>query len=207
MGDMIYPGREISATTKGEGGNMVKPKHISPKLLALDEKVLIETRMSTIRHMTGGVASIVVALVMLLIAFWNRIFASTNLPIISDLLNNTTYGNIISIIFLLLALLLFIYFIVRYLRWASTLYVMTNERVMTKRGILGRDFDDMPLRMITNVDVNQSVGQRFLGYGTVVFSSQSGTRDDVIWKYVPDPIRVRRLVQESMDQSYYSRQK
>lgn len=186
---------------------MAKPKHISPKLLALDEKVLLESRMSTIRHMTGGIASIVVALVMLLVAFWNRIFTSTNLPIISDLLNNASYGNIISIFFVLLALLLFIYFIVRYLRWISTLYVMTNERVMTKRGILGRDFDDMPLRMITNVDVNQSVGQRFMGYGTVVFSSQSGTRDDVVWKFVPDPIRVRRMVQESMDQSYYSRQK
>jgi len=186
---------------------MAKPKHISPKLLALDEKVLIETRMSTVRHMTGGITSILVALVLFLVAFWNKIFASTPLPFISGLLDNLTYGNIISIIFILLALLFFIYFIARYLRWISTLYVMTNERVMTKRGILGRDLDDMPLRMITNVDVNQSVGQRFLGYGTVVFSSQSGTRDDVIWKFVPDPIRVRRMVQESMDQSYYSRQK
>jgi uncharacterized membrane protein YdbT with pleckstrin-like domain len=186
---------------------MVKPKHISPKLLALDEKVVLESRMSTVRHMTGGITSIVVALAMLLVAFWNKIFASTRLPFISDLLDNMSYGNIISIIFILLALMFFIYFIVRYLRWISTLYVMTNERVMTKRGILGRDFDDMPLRMITNVDVNQSVGQRLMGYGTVVFSSQSGTRDDVIWKFVPNPVRVRRMVQESMDQSYYSRQK
>ena len=204
---MIYPGKELSATTKGEVADMAKPKHISPKLLALDEKVLIETRMSTVRHMTGGISSIVVAVVLLLLAFWTRIFASTNLPIISDLLNNTSFGNIVSIFFVLLALMFFVYFIVRYLKWVSTLYVMTNERVMTKRGILGRDFDDMPLRMITNVDVNQSVGQRFMGYGTVVFSSQSGSRDDVIWKYVPDPIRIRRMVQESMDQSYYSRQK
>ena len=186
---------------------MAKPKHISPKLLALDEKVMLESRMSTVRHMTGGIGSIIVALLMILVAFWNRIFTSTSLPFISDLLNNASYGTVVSIIFIVLALILFLYFAVRYFRWISTLYVMTNERVMTKRGILGRDFDDMPLRMITNVDVNQSVMQRFLGYGTVVFSSQSGSRDDVIWKFVPDPIRVRRLVQEAMDQSYYSRQK
>jgi len=186
---------------------MAKPKHISPKMLALDEKVMLESRMSTVRHMTGGIGSIAVALLLLLIAFWNNIFASINLPIISDLLDNASFGSIISIIFVGLALLLFIYFFVRYFRWISTLYVMTNERVITKRGIVGRDFDDMPLRMITNVDVDQSVIQRFLGYGTVVFSSQSGSRDDVIWKFVPDPIKVRRLVQESMDQSYYSRQK
>lgn len=57
----------------------------------------------------------------------------------------------------------------------------------------------MPLSMITNVDVSQSVGQRFMGYGTVVFSSQSGARDDVVWKWVPDPINIRRKVQEAMD--------
>jgi uncharacterized membrane protein YdbT with pleckstrin-like domain len=167
----------------------------------------LETHMSTVRHMSGGIMSIVVALVLLLVAFWNKIFASTNLPFISDLLNDANFGNIFSIIFVLLALVFFVYFIIMYLRWVSTLYVMTSERVMTKKGILGRDLDDMPLRMITNVDVNQSVGQRLMGYGTVVFSSQSGTRDDVIWRFVPDPIKVRRLVQESMDQSYYSRQK
>ena len=186
---------------------MAKPKHISPKMLASGEKVKLETRMSTVRHMTGGITSILVAVVLLLVAFWTRIFASTDLPFIYDLLSNASYGNIISIIFVLLALLFFVFFIVRYLRWVSTLYVLTNERVIIKRGILGSDFDDMPLRMITNVYVDQSVGQRFLGYGTVVFSSQSGTRDDVIWKFVPDPIRVRRMVQESVDQSYYSRQK
>jgi polyferredoxin len=93
---------------------MAKPKHISPKLLALDEKVMLETRMSTVRHMTGGITSILVALVLLLLAFWTKIFASINLPFISDLLNNATFGNIITIIFVLLALLFFVYFIVRW---------------------------------------------------------------------------------------------
>lgn len=185
---------------------LAKPKHISTKLLAADEKVLVESHMSRIRHMTGGFFGGAMMILMLVVAFWNSIFPSTGLPIISDLLSGS-FGNIIMLIFVILAILFFLYFIVRYLKWISTLYVMTNERVMTKRGILGRNYEDMPLRMITNIDVRQSVGQRMLGYGNVIFSSQSGSRDDVIWKYVPDPLRVRRLAQEAMDQSYYSRQK
>jgi len=174
-----------------------RPKHISAKLLAAGESVLIETRTSKVRNMTGGAFSLIMMLGALLIAFWDRIF-SWNIPYLSDLLEGS-YGNIFFIVFLVIAGLFFINFLMRYMRWASTLYAMTDARVITKRGILGRSYEDMPLSMITNIDVRQSAMQRFLGYGTVTFSSQSGARDDVIWRYVPDPIRVRRKAQEAME--------
>jgi len=175
-----------------------KPKHISPKLLTADEKVLIETRTSKVKHMTGGAFSLILMLGSLLLAYWDRIFPSTTVPVLSELLTGT-YGWLFSIAFLVLAALFLLNFIVRYLKWISTLYAMTNARVITKKGILGRSFEDMPLDMITNIDVSQSAVQRLLGYGTVVFSSQSGARDDVVWKWVPDPIKTRRKVQEAMD--------
>lgn len=175
-----------------------KPKHISPKLLTADERVLIETRTSKVRNMTGGGFSLLLMVGSLLLAYWDSVFPSTNFPVVSEMLAST-YGWLFSIALLLLGVLFFLNFIIRYLKWISTLYVMTNNRVMTKRGILGRTFEDMPLSMITNVDVSQSVTQRLLGYGNVIFSSQSGTRDDVKWKWVPDPIRVRRKVQEAME--------
>ena len=174
-----------------------KPKHISSKLLATNEKVLIESRASKIRHMTGGAFSLLLMVGCLIVYFWENLFAS-GLPVLSDLFVST-YGWLFSAAFLILAGLFFLNFLIRYLRWISTLYVMTDMRVMTKKGILGRSFEDMPLDMITNIDVSQSFIQRFLGYGTVIFSSQSGTRDDVVWKWVPDPIMVRRKVQEAME--------
>ena len=175
-----------------------KPKHISPKLLTGDEQVLIETRTSKVKHMTGAAFSLVMMLGALLIAFWDMIFSSTSIPFISDIMAGS-YGWVFFYVFVFIAILFFLNFIMRYLRWISTLYVMTNTRVITKRGILGRTYEDMPLGMITNIDVRQSAMQRFLGYGTLTFSSQSGNRDDVIWKWVPDPIRARRKVQEAMD--------
>lgn len=175
-----------------------KPKHISSKLLTADENVLIETRTSKIKHMTGGAFSLVLMAVMLLVAYWNSVFTSTKIPYLSDILSST-YGWLFTIAFVVLAGLFFLNFLVKYLRWISTLYVMTNTRVITKKGILGRSYEDMPLGMITNIDVRQSAMQRFLGYGTVTFSSQSGVRDDVVWKWVPDPIRARRMVQEAMN--------
>ena len=177
-----------------------KPKHISAKLLAGDETVQLESRTSRFKHMTGGTFAIIVAIFFLLLSFWTRL-GLPDFPFLQTYFEGD-YGGIISLVSLGIAALLFIYFVVRWLRWISTTYVMTNSRVITKKGILGRDYEDMPLHMVTNVDVSQSVMQRMFGYGTVIFSSQSGARDDVVWKNVPNPMRVRRLAQEAMDKRY-----
>lgn len=166
---------------------------------------MLESRMSKAKYMSGAGTSIVVALVALIIGLWNRIFPSTNIPYYSDLLANATYGSIVSLIFVTIAILLLIYFIIKYLRWASTVYAMTDQRVITKRGILGRTYEDMSLTQVTDIHVTQSLAQRFLGYGTVTFSSQSGSADDIIWQYVPDPVRMRRMAQEAMDKREMSR--
>lgn len=76
--------------------------------------------------------------------------------------------------------------------------MLTDQRVMIKRGIIGRSIEDMSLNMITNIDVSQSALQRFLGYGTVVFSSEGGSLDDLVWKYAPNPLRVRSEVQSAL---------
>jgi uncharacterized membrane protein YdbT with pleckstrin-like domain len=177
-----------------------KPKRISPKLLAGDETVMMESRTSRIKHMTGGTFAIIVAIFFLLLSFWNRL-GLHNFPGLQTFLDGS-YGGIISLASLGIAGLLFIYYVFKWLKWISTAYIMTDERVITKRGILGRSIEDMPLQMVTNVDVNQSVLQRMFGYGNVVFSSQSGDRDDVVWKSVPNPMKVRRLAQEAMDKRY-----
>jgi hypothetical protein len=55
--------------------------------------------------------------------------------------------------------------------------------------------------MITNIDLAQSLGKRALGYGTLVFSTQGlgGKKADMTWNAVPDPMKVRRKLQEVMD--------
>jgi uncharacterized membrane protein YdbT with pleckstrin-like domain len=94
------------------------------------------------------------------------------------------------------------FFSYRWLKWGSTVYAATDERIITQRGILSKIYEDIPLAMITNVDMAQSLGKRALGYGTIVFSTQglsSGRKGDVVWEAVPDPFRVRRKIQEVMD--------
>ena len=174
----------------------IKPKHISKKLLAASEELLIESRQSKIKYMTGGTFSIVLAIAFFLIGLWTKLGVG-DLPYLQNYLEGD-YGTIIGWVFVAIGGLLVIYFFVKYLKWISTLYVLKDQRVMTKRGILGRSVEDMSLNMITNIDVRQSALQRFLGYGTMIFSSEGGNLDDVVWKYVPNPFKVRSEVQSAM---------
>jgi len=174
-----------------------KPKHISKKVFADGENLVLETRHSRIKYMTGATISILFAIFFILIGFWTRLDLF-ELPFIQQYLEGE-YGNIISLVCYAIGGVLILNFIAKWLKWSSTIYALTDSRIMIKKGILGRSIEDMSLRMVTNIDVRQSAWQRFLGYGTIVFSSEGGTVDDVVWKYVPDPFKVRRLVQEAMN--------
>jgi len=80
-------------------------------------------------------------------------------------------------------------------------YAATDERIITQKGILNKTYEDIPLKMITNIDLSQSLGKRAMGYGTMVFSTQGmgGRKADVVWDAVPNPMSVRRKLQEAMD--------
>ncbi len=90
---------------------------------------------------------------------------------------------------------------VKWLRWGSTIYAITDERIIIQRGILGKTYEDIPLGMVTNMSVSQSAGKRILGYGTINFSTQGshGRTGSIIWEAVPNPLNVRRKAQEVMD--------
>ena len=71
-------------------------------------------------------------------------------------------------------------------RRQSTLYVITTERIVVRRGIISRSSREMPLESISNVVFNQRVSERLLGYGDVLLES-SGETSATRLDDVPDP--------------------
>jgi hypothetical protein len=53
------------------------------------------------------------------------------------------------------------------LDWLNERYIITNRRVMEVRGIINKHVRDSALEKVNDVDLNQSVIGRLLGYGTV----------------------------------------
>ena len=178
-----------------------KAKLIPRKFLSSDEKVVLETRPSAWLHMKSGGLAVILGLVALILFVWDRVLDLPDIPYVSEALDDPSYGIYIQYALLAIFVLAFVFFFAKYLKWNGTIYAVTDERVIVQRGILSKTYEDMALTMITNVDMAQSIGNRALGYGTLIFSTSGsgGKKTNMIWEAVPDPMRARRKVQEVMD--------
>jgi uncharacterized membrane protein YdbT with pleckstrin-like domain len=78
-------------------------------------------------------------------------------------------------------------------RWATD-YMVSNQRLYIRHGILAKHVQQTRVDRIQNVNSDQSLGQRILRVGTVDFDT-AGT-DDADFKFVgiADPGRVARAV-------------
>jgi uncharacterized membrane protein YdbT with pleckstrin-like domain len=178
-----------------------KAKLIPKKMLSSDERVMFEMRPSAWLYMKAASMALLIAMVSLIIFLWKWIPNAPSIPYLSDYLDGSN-GDFVQWAFGGLFFAMFIFFSYRYLKWGSTVYAATDERIITQHGILNRTYEDIPVTMITNVDLAQSIGKRALGYGTIVFSTQglSGAKKaGMVWEAVPNPFAVRRKIQEVMD--------
>lgn len=110
------------------------------------------------------------------------------------------YGPDVLWVLLVITLLLVLWLVVRYLRWSSTVYAITTHRVIVQKGILGREFDEIPIIQVHGVDVHQSPGQRLLGYGTVRVSAEQGAASSIgneAWRGIPHPFDFSRLIENA----------
>ena len=177
-----------------------KARLIPRKFLSSDERVIFESRPSGWLYMKSAALALIVFIVAGTLFVWQWIPDVPEIPSVSSALEGDN-GEIIQWALGAVAVLAFLYFVARWLRWSSTVYAATDERVIKQRGILNKTYEDIPVTMITNIDMAQSLGKRYLGYGTLVFSTQGlgGKKADMIWEAVPSPMTVRRKLQEVMD--------
>jgi membrane protein YdbS with pleckstrin-like domain len=99
---------------------------------------------------------------------------------------------------LLLFVICLLWLLIRYFRWITTVYAVTNRRVIVQRGILGKNFDEIPVTQVRGVDIHQSFGQRILGYGSVRVSSEGGSRiGNEDWRGIPKPFRFQKLIENA----------
>ena len=94
--------------------------------------------------------------------------------------------------------------LVGYLRRLSTHYLVTNERLHIRRGLVARHVQETRLERVQNVNTDQSVFQRVLQIGTVDFDTAGTTDSDFSFVGVAQPERVVAAVdraQRAMSQA------
>lgn len=169
-------------------------------MLSSDERMVYESRPSAIKYMVSASFAMIVGLLALVVFLWQYLSNPPEIPYIQEYLDGE-YGQYIEYVALGIFVLCLLYFFVKWFRWGSTVYAITDERIITQRGILNKTYEDIPLGMVTNMNVSQSIGKRMVGYGTIHFATQStqGRQGMIAWEAVPHPLTVRRKIQEVMD--------
>jgi uncharacterized membrane protein YdbT with pleckstrin-like domain len=70
---------------------------------------------------------------------------------------------------------------------AATHYVVTNQRLHIRRGLLSRNVQQTRIERIQNVSTHQSLGERLLRVGTVDFDTASDEDGDFRFEGIADP--------------------
>jgi|AntRauTorckE5430_2_1112549.scaffolds.fasta_scaffold05071_3 uncharacterized membrane protein YdbT with pleckstrin-like domain len=70
---------------------------------------------------------------------------------------------------------------------------LTNKRVILKKGIVSRRTDEIKLRSIETVEIDQGILGRIFGFGTVKVTGRGTSRLD--FKNIDDPMRVKREIE------------
>jgi len=180
------------------------PKLLKATYLADQEYLLEETRATKLFYFPGPV---LFTFVFGLFALFSAPAAWSSFPSVSSTattwltLSNYLGSNVpmyLAYFWELLFVIGLLWLLVRYLRWISTVYAVTSRRVIVQKGILGKDFDEIPVTQVRGVDVHQSFGQRVLGYGTIRVSSEGGANvGNEDWKGIPKPFRFQKLIENA----------
>lgn len=102
----------------------------------------------------------------------------------------------------LLLLIAVIYLGIKWFKRATTVYALTNTRLIRQKGILSTNFDEIQVRQIRGIDVKQTALQRLFGYGTVSLSAESGTQSSLgneVWVGFPKPPKFQELVEGAQE--------
>ncbi|HEU5250032.1 MAG TPA: PH domain-containing protein [Thermoanaerobaculia bacterium] len=86
-----------------------------------------------------------------------------------------------------------LHFLARRIRASADEFVVTNRRVIRKTGLVAREAEHAPIDKIQDVTVDQGVGARLLGYGTVILETASESGRIVI-PDIADPEKFRSAI-------------
>lgn len=175
--------RPGGATTAPNG----KPRYLPRKYLAPDERVRLEVHASRwfffVRPVVVlGVAAVAEYLVLALAApgvpgVPMLSYRAADVTSVSGLSLGGVGSPALRAIVIATVLVAIWYVFLVWRAWASTLYVVTNNRLMKQLGFIWRDTEEIALRQVRSVDIYQrAAGASLLKWGTLQIRSLGDVR-------------------------------
>jgi uncharacterized membrane protein YdbT with pleckstrin-like domain len=90
------------------------------------------------------------------------------------------------------------WFVIRYLKWRTTNFVITSDRVIFRHGVFAKSGIEIPLERVNNVNFHQSIFERMLGAGDLLIES-GGEDGQSRFTDIRHPERVQNLIHSEME--------
>jgi uncharacterized membrane protein YdbT with pleckstrin-like domain len=97
------------------------------------------------------------------------------------------------------ASLLMIRLIWKVIDWANRIYVLTDRRVLRRRGVILLSIVEAPLGRVQHSAIYARILERLLGLGTIGFATAGSNSFEVVWELISDPIGTHRRILEAIE--------
>jgi uncharacterized membrane protein YdbT with pleckstrin-like domain len=91
-----------------------------------------------------------------------------------------------------------LWLLVRVLRWTTTNFVVTTDRLIFRSGVVAKRGKEIPLERINDISFNQSILERLLGAGDLIIES-GGERGQQFFTDIPKPARVQNEIYRQIE--------
>jgi len=97
----------------------------------------------------------------------------------------------------MLGFMLFLSSVYPLLLWRNLYYVLTDKRIIVRKGVLGIDYDILDLKYIQQINVDVGVWDKFYGTGTVIIQAVGVT--PVSLQSIPNPLSVQKMIKAAAE--------
>ncbi|MFT4864195.1 MAG: putative membrane protein YdbT with pleckstrin-like domain [Ilumatobacter sp.] len=111
-----------------------------------------------------------------------------------------TFGDILKWLVIVLIVASAIWVVVRYLKWMTTNFVITSDRLIFRAGVIAKMGIEIPLERVNNVHFSQSIFERMTGSGDLLIES-GGEDGQQRFTDIRRPDRVQNLIHSQMEEN------
>lgn len=109
-----------------------------------------------------------------------------------------TLQSVVAAIVGIVAIVWAIWLLLKFISWTRTYFVVTNQRVVYRTGVISRHGVEMPLERINNLNFHQRMFERMIGAGDLEIQS-AGEQGTTLFENVRHPDGVQQEIYRQME--------
>ena len=91
-----------------------------------------------------------------------------------------------------------VWLLIRYLKWRTTYFVITSDRLIYRHGVIAKAGIEIPLERVNNVNFKQGIFERVIGAGDLLIES-GGEDGQQRFSDIAKPEKVQNLIHMQME--------